>query len=191
MKPKINKIAFIIVNAIAFVSLGVILLIKFIMSDILFYILFAAWLIFIIFINYDILIKSADIKNTIKAADKRHRFTLEVNILIKNYDEIENSRKFFETTGQSVMDTYELVRKQVYSNIKSAVQYMEYASMSGHNDPVPEVYTLCESNEKLLDKLQDLVGLVIKIDSRTDDVDTSSIEYIIESLKELLEENEQ
>lgn len=185
MKNDIDKKALILVNIIAFITLIIMLIIKFTLSVVLFYIMFVFWLIFIIYSNYNIIIKNTDITSSIKAANRRHVFDCQTNELITAYKSVKLRENFFTESGKNVQDTYELIRQQIFSNIKSAVQYMSAYDYAISPEP-KYLNDLCEQNEKLLSSLSELVELIIKIDSTVDDTDLTEVECIIESLRGVL-----
>lgn len=190
MKNGINKKAVILVNIISLVMLVGIILIKFLLNNIIFGIAFILWILFIAYSNYTIIVKNTDITEDIKAANKHHVFDFEEKALIDAYQSITIRAEFFEKLedGDKLKETYELIRQQVLSNIKSAVQYMQtydYVTCPSRR----YIDNLRADNSKLLRQLSELVELVIKINSTADDIDLTLVDCMLESLRSVSDDN--
>lgn len=191
MHDKINKKMLIIVNVICFIGLFGLFVIKLLMSDIVFWILTVLWLGIIAYTNYNIIVKSSDILNAIQTADKTGVFQLQQKKLAEAYHSLVMRESMFLSMDENskLRETYETIVKQVMSNIKSAVQYMQTYDYVTCPKPI-YLNDLCNNNKILLAKVSELVELVIRIDSTADDVDITEVDDILESLRSVLENEE-
>ena len=174
------------VNLINLVILGGALLLLLMEMDIPAYIALAVWIISVVYTNYSIIVRNTDMVNLIRAADKHHKFNRECESLIKTYKSINFHAEFFdsEEPGSMMKEAYDLIAEQAQGNINSAVKFMR--SYNYITCPPYDFLTnICVQNEEMVTSLTKLVELTLKIDSKSDDVDLSYVNNLIQSLKEL------
>jgi hypothetical protein len=132
-------------------------------------------------------VKNTDVTTAIKSADKAGIFHYYTKQLIDAYNSIMSRQEMFQDMDEDdkVRGAYELIAKQVISNIKSAIQYMQ--TYDYVTRPTPDYLDkLCKNNKKLLSRVSELIEVVIQIDSTADDVDLTKVDDILESLRSVL-----
>lgn len=174
-----NNRDLIIINAIALVAL--VLIVLMLHSNVLpLAISLICWLIMAIVFNYKLIFGGK--KN--KIVDKKKLFSRE----IESFNRAEESLKLRENVfrrlpeDDRLRETYELICKQVYSNIKSATAFIESYDYINRQS-TEYLKKLCIENDHLLAQLSELVEYQIKIESTVDDVDTDRIDSMLEALK--------
>lgn len=175
-------------NVLGLVMFIGIVVIKFLFPPAVFYVTFVLWIAFIAYANYSIIVKNTDITEDIKSADRKNIFKAQTHSLIKAYESVSMRKEFFETLedDSKIKEAYNRLRRQVLSNIKSAVQYMK--SYDYANCPEPTYLNrLCQENDGLMTKLSELVELLIQIESTADDADLTLVNDILESLRNVKE----
>ena len=183
---KIDLKTLIMVNIINFIILGGAVLLFIMDMDMIAYIAIAIWVISVIYTNYSIIVRNTDTVTVIKAADRHGLFAKQTEILIKTYRSVEFHSEFFdsEEPGSMMKEAYDLINEQVTGNISSAVKFMRsYDHIT--RPPYDFLTNICSQNEELVNSLTKLVELTLKIDSKADDVDTSYVDNLIQSLKDL------
>ncbi len=183
---KIDLKTLIMVNIINFIILGGAVLLFIMDMDMIAYIAIAIWVISVIYTNYSIIVRNTDTVTVIKAADRHNLFAKQTEILIKTYRSVEFHAEFFdsEEPGSMMKEAYDLINEQVTGNISSAVKFMRsYDHIT--RPPYDFLTNICSQNEELVNSLTKLVELTLKIDSKADDVDTSYVDNLIQSLKDL------
>lgn len=181
----IDKKTLIILNLFAFIALGI--LIAILPSTLLIWFLIV-WLVVVLFANYFIIVRNTDISNDISAADKSRNgiFRKQIKSLQIAKDSIELREPIFMSLAEDnkMREIYELISKQVYSNIKSSVQYMN--TYDYVRCPLPTYLNeLCQQTDKLLQQLSELVEYQIKLESTVDDIDTNKVDSMLEALHEI------
>lgn len=182
----------IIANIINFVILFIIVFMMFLhFPKLLVYGLLVVWFVLVIYQNYSLLMKSSesDIIYELKKANKKKMFDVWVNDIITYYKAIEFKRDFFEAYEEdsSIRASYELLSKQMTSNIISLTNYLK------SYDYVLRPYTFyvmdtAKDCEKLVNKLNELSELVLKIDDSTSNVDITYVDDMLESLRKVVKD---
>lgn len=149
------------------------------------------WFIYVIYANYYIIVKSNDVITMLKSANKRGYFNSCIYDIKKQVNSIESRREVFENLeeGDKLKEVYNLVEKQFYVNVDYIIKYMssfDYVSKPrSHED---KITTLVAQNNVLISKLNDLVQQMIDVDKSVDNIDTSLLDDIINSLRSMSDE---
>ena len=140
-------------------------------------------LIYLIAANYSILMKRVDHVAELKKYARHSFFTRDVNMLVNAYRSLELRESYIkELNDDRITDIYEKLKRQVMNNITSAAVFCKTYNYvnKGRTDYLHELAT--ESNT-LADKFDDLIKEVIDVENSVQDVDTSYIDCLLESLK--------
>lgn len=146
------------------------------------------WLLVMLIANYFLIVKNTDITNDLASADKSRNgiFRNQVKALqIARESIVLREPVFMNLEDDNKMkDVYILISKQVYSNIKSSIQYMSTYDYIRRPNPT-YLNELCQQTEKLLQQLSELVEYQIKLESTVDDIDTNKVDSMLDALKEI------
>lgn len=192
MKSNINKKLLITINAVNILMLIGIIIVKFLLNQYVFYAIFVVWIMFVAYSNYNVLVQNTDIAGIIKSADKQGVFKSETELLLQAHKSVVMREACFShlQDGDILKEAYEQISKQIYSNIKSAVQYMktyDYVMRPSYF----YLTNLCDNTKTLLAKMSELVELSIRMESTADDVDMSVVNNILESLRSVIDEQQE
>lgn len=182
----------IIANIINFVILFIIVFMMFLhFPKLLVYGLLVVWFVLVIYQNYSLLMKSneSDIIYELKKANKKGVFDERVNAIITYYKAIEFKRDFFESYEEdsSIRASYELLSRQMTSNIISLTKYLR--SYDYVSRPFTSyVMNIARDCKELVDKLNELSELVVKIDDSTSNVDITYVDDMLESLRKVVKD---
>ena len=86
-------------------------------------------------------------------------------------------------------DTYDLLSKNAYSNVDKAtkwIQHYDYISRPS----MSYIKTLVDNSKLITTKLNDLDELILKVDDSTNSIDMSFVDDMLNSLREVLENEE-
>lgn len=146
------------------------------------------WLFVMLIANYFLIVKNTDIANDLSSADKSRNgiFRNQVKALQRARESIILREPVFMNleADNKMKDVYILISKQVYSNIKSSIQYMSTYDYVRRPNPT-YLNELCQQTEKLLQQLSELVEYQIKLESTVDDIDTNKVDSMLDALKEI------
>ena len=184
-----NYKTFAIVNLINIVLLGLVVVLYFVIPLQYVVVIGVFWLVYSIYSNYALLSKTC--VTSLREADTRHLFRSEIDALESAYKSLEIKRDYFEgyPEGDSIREAFDLIATQVEANINSATSYI------AHYDyilaPSTKYLTnLCINTRQLIIKLNELNDMVIQIDNSAGDVDTTFVDDMIKSLREMSKDEE-
>lgn len=157
-----------------------------------FLLIFLLWVAYVGFINYQMFVKDNDKLSNLKLADSHNLFNKEIIILTKTVQSVEFYRNIFEKydIGSSMRDTYDLLSKSAYDNVDKAtkwIQHYDYIS----RPPMTYIKALVDNSKLITTKLNELDELVLKVDDSTDSIDMSFVDDMLNSLREVLNNEEQ
>ena len=159
------------------------------------------WLIYEIVINYKIFVSDAryvDVKqeellkekwiNRLSHAGKKRTFSVERKQLIKSYESLILRKKYFSALPVEDENrvAYERAVTQCLSDVKSATQFIENYDYILKPD-TRYLRELCSDAMALSEKVSALVEMLIRVESTADDVNVEKLDYMLESLKTVLE----
>lgn len=153
--------------------------------------IFFVWVIFVGVLNYRILIKDNDKIANLKNADTHRLFQKEIYVLEKSIKSVEFYRPIFEKYdhNSNLYETYETLSNMAYSNIDRAIKWiMHYDYIS--RPSITYLKNIVKSAELVVQKLNELDELVLKMDDSTSNIDMSFVDDMLLSLKEVLLEDE-
>jgi hypothetical protein len=183
---------FIAVNVINVIALAFIVIIGLVTRNIpLFLILLILWFAYVVYANYDTLVAKNDIISALKHSDKRGHFKSYIADLVKAYNAITYKQEYFSKyePDSSVYKTYDLLLKRIESNIKKATNFIEGYNYQS-NQSTEYIKTICLDSTKLVEKLNNLSELVLKVDDTSSDVDITYVDDMLISLREVLNDEE-
>lgn len=140
-------------------------------------------LIFAIYSNYVLLIRNSDDDYLLKQADKKGIFKNEVKGFITQHQSLEEREKVIEG-DEKLQEVYDLVSRKVDANIDSAIKFMEMYDYIQRPD-ASYLHNLYQENQQLLRSLNEVVEQFIRLESSVHDVDTSYVDDLLVSLKEM------
>ena len=173
----------IILNIINLILLGLVAVCMFILPKGVTILIGAAVLFFAIYSNYVIIVRNQDENYLLKHADKKGIFRKQVNGFIAQRQSL-NERKGTIGDDEKLQEVYELVCRQVENNIDSAIKFMEmydYVQRPGTR----YLDDLFLENKQLIVNLNEVVEQFIKIENSAHDVDTTYIDDLLVSLREM------
>lgn len=187
MKPVI------VVNIInVMILLVLVVLLLFDIPKFIVYILIAIWGSYAVYSNYQLILKQNDIIASLKASAKGSYFEAQITRLSKVYNAISNRQDFYSRyeEGDSIRSAYDLLQKQIASNIVQATNYIK------HYDYITKPRTtyldeIVRNSNELLTKSIELSELVLQIEDSTSDVDTTYVDDMLESLRKVVKDEEQ
>lgn len=157
-----------------------------------FIIFFIGWLFYMAFMNYQMLVADNDKLKSLQSVDTHHLFTNEIACLTRAIQSVEFYRPIFEKyeIGSSIRDTYELLSMNAYSNVDKSIKWIahyDYISKPSHE----YIHKLVDNSKLVVDKLNELDELVIKVDDTAENVDMQYVDDMLSSLKEVLKDEEE
>lgn len=182
----------IITNLINLVILGVVVLGFFTLPKWLTVLLILIWFGVVVFTNYNLLIKgSEDLISKLKSSDKDYEFDDIITILVDSYYSVEGRKDLFSTLENNlrIQETYNLISNQVSNNIKAVTVFIENYDYRSRPSKEYCIALVAETRD-LVNKLNQLVELVISINNSVEDVDISSVDDILSSLRSVLKNEE-
>lgn len=173
----------IILNIINLILLGLVAVSMFVLPMGMTIFLGAAVLLFAIYSNYVVIVRNQDDDYLLKNADKKGIFRKQVNGFVAQRQSLE---KRDGTIGddEKLREVYELVCRQVDNNIESAIKFMEmydYVQRPG-TQYLDELFL---ENKQLIANFNEVVEQFIKIENSVHDEDTSYIDDLLVSLREM------
>lgn len=184
MREKIKSI--LMVNSISVISLALIVWIFFSVNMALGAITMLFWMIYVIYSNYMLLLHKEDPKKALREKDKHRLFTREIQILTTQMASLESREEIMNDpeTADIVRETYEKVKDQIYYNVEVAEKFITtYDTVL--RPPKDKLHEIIEENKMLLDKLNELNDAMFDIDMSVKDIDVSSIDDYLESVKQI------
>lgn len=180
----------IVTNLINLVILGVVVAGFFILPRWLTILLIFLWFGVVIYTNYSLLIKdSEDVVSKLKSVARDEEFSELASILEDNYYSVEGRKELFSNLEDNprLKETYNLIRNQVSNNIKAVTVFIE--NYDYRSRPSIRYCTdLVNETEDLVNKLNQLVELVISINNSVEDIDISSVDDILFSLRSMVKD---
>lgn len=152
-------------------------------------VLLTGWLGFLLYSNYYFIVKSDDKVYELEKSNKGDR---EFDKIIKNTEilteSIESKTDFFNKMDptSSMRDTYELVKNRFYQNVAHMTEYME--NFDYITNPIGQrerIRAINNENNVIADKLNVFVEEIISVEHSAESVDTSVMDDLIKSLKEV------
>ena len=142
------------------------------------------WVIWFIYSNYVIAIQSNDICYQLKASDKYNNFTSQINTLQNQYKSvIEREDVFKNLKDDNINRVYDLVLDKIIGSIKSSTNIIKVVGRQDYKGYKDGVDKLISENKDVLEKLNEIVKHTISIDSEINEVDTSYVNDILNSLR--------
>lgn len=140
-------------------------------------------LFFAIYSNYVILIRNHDDDYLLKSADRKGIFRKQVAGFMTQKKSLE-LREHVIDDDEKLQEVYELVCKKVDNNIDSAIKFMEMYDyvQRPSTQYLDELYV---ENKDLIDDFNEVVEQFIKIENSVHDVDTTYIDDLLVSLREM------
>lgn len=142
-----------------------------------------AVLIFALYSNYVLLVRNQDDDYLLKNADKRGIFKKQVRGFISQRESLKQRRDTIDD-DEKLLEVYELVCRQVDNNVDSAIKFMEMYDYVQRPD-TRYLDDLFVENQQLIVNLNEVVEQFIKIENSAHDVDTTYIDDLLVSLKEM------
>lgn len=182
----------VITNVISIVALGLIYAISIIVNIFpLSVFLGVCWLAYVLYANYFILMKSNDIESRLDYANKHNFFDGTVKIVKKHIKSMESRQDLFDSMAEDdkIKQVCMSVEEQFYINVDYIIKYMSSFDYVLHpNNQISRIHALVNQNQILIDKVNLLVEQLIEVDKSTDNLDTSMLDDIIESLRSMSNE---
>lgn len=179
----ISKLIF--TNIINFIVLGLVIVIMQLFSMPVALCCLAVWIFLVIYTNYNVIYAKTDWGRSLQRAD-RGAFRAEVSQTINLIQSLEDKKTFFETFDESdkIRETYELVYRQFYVNVDYIIKYMKtYDYVLQDVSQKQRIVELVNQNTNLVLKLNDLVEGLIAMNQSVDNVDTSIVDDLVNSLQ--------
>ncbi|MDO5154552.1 MAG: hypothetical protein Q4D51_01170 [Eubacteriales bacterium] len=142
-----------------------------------------AVLFFALYSNYVLLIRNEDDDYLLKQADRKGIFRKQVAAFLTQKQSLEQRRNVVQS-DEKLNEVYELVCRQVDNNIDSAIRFMEMYDYVQR----PSTHYLDElyiENQKVMQDFNEVVEQFIKLENSAHDVDTSYMDDLIGSLKQM------
>lgn len=184
MREKIKSL--IMVNSISVISLGLLIWIFFGVNMALGAIAMLFWMIYVIYSNYMLLLHKEDPKKSLREKDKHHLFTREIQILTTQMASLESRADMMDDpeTADIVKETYEKIKDQLYYNVEVAEKFIvTYDTVLRPSKD--KLHEIIEENKMMLDKLNELIEAMLSIDMSVKDIDLTSIDDYLASVKNL------
>ncbi|MDD6071113.1 MAG: hypothetical protein PUC12_09940 [Clostridiales bacterium] len=173
----------IILNIINLILLGLVAVCMFVLPLGMTIFLGAAVLVFAIYSNYVMVVRNQDDDYLLKNADKKGIFRKQVNGFIAQRQSLEKRE---DTIGddEKLREVYELVCRQVNNNIDSAIKFMEMYDYV-QRPSTQYLDDLFLENKRLIVNFNEVVEQFIKIENSVRDEDTTYIDDLLVSLREM------
>lgn len=186
----------IIINAVnlalLFVFTGIYFLIG---APIWFVAVYACWIVYMIIVNLYML-HSSDKMKVLAKYKRKGRFVTEIETIESAVQTADFYQKVFEKyeTGDAIRDTYEQLSEKAYLNVDKAVRWLGTYNYEAkrHMNMQREDYIVRLSNNSfgVMTKLNELNDLVLKVEDSASATDMKFVDDILQSLKEVLNEDE-
>lgn len=123
----------------------------------------------------------------LKRANKKHIFDNAVTTLSMQHERLVARESVISSDSNSnIVNAYDKIKERVSANIETCISFMESYDYVARPEP-RYLSELMRENDKLLDKLNTLIELNLKVDNTTA-ADTEQVEDLIKSLEEILHE---
>jgi hypothetical protein len=138
---------------------------------------------FAIYSNYILLVRNQDEDYLLKNADKHRIFRKQVEGFLNQKKSLEQ-RVAVIGDDEKLQEVYDLVCRQVDNNIASAVKFMEMYDYV-QRPSTRYLDDLFLENRQLIQNFNEVVEQFIKIENSAHDVDTSYIDDLLVSLRQM------
>ncbi len=130
-----------------------------------------------------------DLAGRLRKAAQGTFFETDANRFCAAWEDLQSKERFFADHGVEgeFYKAYSLIERQMKSDIKSAIQYVE-ANGKAVGRKGSYFVELLDSTESLSEKLSKLTEYTIRLDSIPDDIDMSELDGFLESISAVAEE---
>lgn len=138
---------------------------------------------FALYSNYVMLIRNEDDDYLLRQADRKGIFRKQVASFMKQRESLIQRQHVVEQ-DEKLNEVYEMVCRKVDNNIDSAIRFMEMYDYVQR----PSTYYLDQlysENQKVMQEFNDVVEEFIKIENSAHDVDSSYMDDLISSLRQM------
>lgn len=179
-------------NIVSLIMIALILVIYFVADNIILSLVFLlVCLGYTIYNNMGVLVEESNSRETLqllKRNKKYRRFEVyidKLDIVYKGSVSKLNSLKELEVSA-SIIDAADKIVSQIGSNVDTCILYIKTYSYDEDSSSYSQyLQNLYMESKQLDDKLEELINLVFENKKSADDIDLSSVDDILESLKEV------
>ena len=180
-------------NLVSIIMLVAVIVVYFVVNILpLSLLLLAVWLGYTLWSNFSLIFESQkpnDLCKLVKSSSK-YRIFYDDCMTIHNCSKMAEERleilDDLDVIQEEILIVANKIKQQLDNNVNSAILYIK----SYDYNLKPEtnyIKRIKESSNKLYSKLNELIELVLENEKSTDDIDLSSVDDILESLKEVSE----
>lgn len=144
-------------------------------------------LLYVVYSFYIMFSYKETLEDKLKSVNKKHVFDNQVYLLNKQNERLLSREKIIlEDSNSNIVNAYNIIKEKVLANIDTSVNFMN--SYDYVTRPEPKYLNeLLAENDKMLNKLNTLIELNLKVDNTTV-TDTERIDDLIKSLEEISNE---
>ena len=132
--------------------------------------------------------EEASVFSQMRKNDRGRIFSSYINNFIQQDRWLEERTAVLADFSESYMSLADDLKNAMQGNFEKANNYMracDYRDAQSKNKYRGKIDALFQSNKEVLEKINDLIGQLAEIENSADDVDTTRVDDIIESLKEM------
>lgn len=180
-------------NLVSIIMLVAIIVVYFVVNILpLSLVLLAVWLGYTLWSNFSLIFESQkpnDLGKLVKSNIKYNVFfddCMIINDCSKMADERLKILDDLDVIQEEILKVADKIKQQLDNNVDSAILYVKSYDYSLKPE-TKYIKKIRKNSEMLYSKLNELIELVLENEKSTDDIDLSSVDDILESLKEVSE----
>lgn len=159
-----------------------------------YFLIFAIWLVYMIVSNIK-LVRQMDNIYMLRKFKNKGLFVNEIEILEQAVQSVEFYNEVFSKyeQGDVIRDVYDETSKRIYNNVDKAIRWLEcynYENRHTFGTSHDYIINLANDSKAFVTKMTELVDMLIMVDDTASETDMCFVDDILQSLKEVLNENE-
>lgn len=159
-----------------------------------YFLIFAIWLVYMIISNVK-LVRQMDNMYLLRKFKNKGLFISEIEILEQAVQSVDFYNDVFSKyePGDAIRDVYDETSKRICINIDKAIRWLEcynYENRHTFNTSHEYIINLANDSKSFVTKMTELVDMLIRVDDTASDTDMCFVDDILQSLREVLNENE-